>query len=216
MTSWSARAVTVLALALSTAACERGCLSRRMEESGSPTTGGVGPRGSQGPDGSSSFDLAGTDCSAGLARCVDGRVETSLARHIPYPCVAPAGRERGGACECPWENAGQCATGCVKEGLEVVAATPEVARVQLCAATSPVIRPVTASESVAAQICAEANVSCGANIVRTCSARGQPERLVAGCVVGCATGIALEPEDVGTDGSEVAAVLCQRAHAERR
>lgn len=206
--------LATLALALGVSACERGCLSRRMEESGSPGTGGVAPRGSRTTDASSSFDLAGTDCSDGLARCVDGRVETSVGKHIPYPCTSQPGRERGGACECPWESAGQCASGCVKDGLEVVA-TAEVAREQLCTASTPVLRPVTAVESVAARICAEENVSCAENIVRTCSARGQPERLVAGCAAGCATGIAVEPEDFATaDG--VAAILCRRAHAERR
>jgi hypothetical protein len=105
-------------------------------------------------------------------------------------------------------------SGCAKEGLEVVA-TADVARAQLCAPSEVVLRPVTASESLSAQICAEENVSCAANVVRTCSARGQPERLVAGCAAGCATGIALEPEDfVAGDG--VAVILCRRAHAERR
>lgn len=195
--------------------CERGCLSARL---GDPAGVGGGPRGSRsgggGDGGLSPNDLGGTDCSDGLARCVEGRVETSLGGHVRHPCAKPG--ERGGSCECPWAAAGSCANGCVKDGLEVVASA-DVARVQLCqpAAGESVLRTVLATESTTVSICADDAVSCADGLVRTCAVRGQPVRLVAACAVGCAAGIALEPGDLLT-GDGPAMILCRRAHAERR
>src|SRR5947209_8781387 len=139
------RGVACLGLVFGLSACERGCLATWLSDrSPSPIAGGESPRGSSSPDAAgAAFDLAGTDCSDGLARCVEGRVEISLAGHVPHPCGSP--RERGNACECPWRSVGQCATGCVKDGLEVVA-TGEVALVQLCAASEPVVRPVAPTD----------------------------------------------------------------------
>ena len=130
------RLVALLALALGVSACERGCLARRLEDrSVSPTVGGEGPRGSARHDGKPSFDLSGTDCSDGLARCSDGRVEVSVAGHVPHPCTSPGkNTERPGTCECPWRAVGSCDAGCVKDGLEVLA-TADVA--QRAAAAHP-------------------------------------------------------------------------------
>jgi hypothetical protein len=102
----------------------------------------------------------------------------------------------------------------VTDGIEVVAGA-EVARVQLCSSAEPLLRPLLPSESAAVEICADERASCVAGIVRVCAARGQPVRLIAGCVNGCAAGIDVDPGDVLTrDG--LAAILCRRAHAERR
>jgi len=194
-------------------ACERGCLMRWFEDrSASPGLGTEAPRGSVTRDGAPSFELGGTDCSDGLARCVGGRVETSVAGHVPYPCTAP--RERPGSCECAWSPVATCQIGCVKDGIEVVAAA-EVARDQLCASPDATLRPLLPSELANVVICSEDGSSCVDDVVRACTARGQPARLLGACAHGCATGIGVEPGDLLT-GDGPAAILCRRAHAERR
>jgi hypothetical protein len=213
------RLAALAALTLALSACERGCLSRRLEDrSLTPTTGGEGPRGSARQDAGPTFDLAGTDCSDGLARCTAGRVEVSIAGHIPHPCSTPNApipqAEKAGSCECPWRVVASCDSGCVKDGLEVVA-TSEVAIAQLCASTEPLLRPLLPSESTSVSICADEGVSCVEGVVRVCAQRGQPVQLAAACAHGCAAGISVDQEDVGT-GDGRAAILCQRAHAERR
>ncbi|MDB5221119.1 MAG: hypothetical protein JWO86_9046 [Myxococcaceae bacterium] len=207
--------VVLASLAMGLSACERGCLTRWFEDrSASPGAGGEGPRGSAARDGAPSFELGGTDCSDGLARCTEGRVETSVAGHVPSPCTAP--REHPGSCECAWSPAGTCATGCLKDGLEVVAVA-EVARVQLCAATPPdlLLRPLSPTELASVPICAGEGVSCVDGVVRACTARGQPAQALGACVHGCAAGIGVEPGDLLT-GDGPAAILCRHAHAERR
>lgn len=209
----AARVTTVVALALGVSACERGCLSTWLaDRSGSPGVGGEGPRGSTDRDAAArTFDQGGTDCSDGLARCVEGRVEASVAGHVPYPCTAG---EKSGACECAWRLDARCASGCVKDGVEVVA-TAEVARVQLCAPTEPALRSLLPAESAVVSVCNDESASCVDGIVRSCAAPGQPARLVAACVSGCAAGVGVEPGDLLTaDGA--AAILCRRVHAERR
>ncbi len=218
--SRASTAIVLAALAMGLSACERGCLMRWFEDrSASPGLGGEAPRGSGGRDGAPSFELGGTDCSDGLARCVDGRIESSVAGHVPYPCTAP--RERPGSCSCAWTPAGSCPdqdgpARCAKDGLEVIAAA-EVARVQLCAppAAEPVVRPLLPSELSAVVICAEDGASCIDGVVRACTSRGQPAQALGACVHGCATGIGVEPGDLLT-GDGPAAILCRRAHAERR
>jgi hypothetical protein len=102
----------------------------------------------------------------------------------------------------------------VTEALEVAAA-PEAAVVQLCAPLEAISRPVLATETTAVTICADEGVSCVEGLVRSCSARGQPAQLVSACVHGCAPGATLDPDDLRT-GDGPAAILCRRAHAERR
>jgi hypothetical protein len=213
--SRTSSAVVLAALTMGLSACERGCLMRWFEDrSASPGLGGEGegPRRAASRDGAPSFELGGTDCSDGLARCVGGRVETSVAGHVPYPCTAP--REHPGSCECAWAPAATCEVGCVKDGVEVVAAA-EVARVQLCASPEPALRPLSPSELSNPPICADDGSSCVDGVVRACTARGQPAHLLGACVYGCATGIGVEPGDLLT-GNGPAAILCRRAHAERR
>jgi hypothetical protein len=196
-------------LAVALGGCDRGCLSTWLAEHGAA----IGAPGSGGRDAAATtLDLGGTDCSDGLARCSAGQVEVSIAGHVPHPCTAP--QERPGACACPWQHAGSCAAGCVKDGLEVVAA-PEIAREQLCASTAMVLRPATVAESAAVTICADDSVSCIDGMVRVCPAPGQPARLAGACANGCATGISLDQGDV-VAGDGAAAILCRRAHAERQ
>ena len=191
---------SLLALAFGVSACERGCLATWLRDrSASPSVGGESPRGSTSPD--AAFDLTGTDCSSGLARCIDSRIEVSVAAHV---------KQR----ECPWEVAAHCDAGCVKDALEVVA-IGDVARVQLCATAEPLLRPLLPAESTTVTICADEVVSCAEGVVRSCPARGQTAHLVAGCVNGCAPGIGVDPGDLLT-GAGAAAILCRRAHAERK
>jgi hypothetical protein len=198
--------LALAALAFGVSACERGCLSEWLAERS------ANPRREGARDGAPSFDLGGTDCSDGLARCVEGRVEISVAGHVSHPCTSS--REKPGTCECPWQIAGQCEAGCVKDGVEVVA-TPDVARAQLCAVTEPLLRPLLPAEAAAVSICAEEGVSCVDGVVRACALRGQPAAAIGACVHGCGPGIGVEPGDVLT-GNGPAAILCRRAHAERR
>lgn len=206
------------ALAFFLAGCQRGCLSTWLAEhdpsgprSTSPGLGGSEPRGSEGGGASAApIDLGGTDCSDGMARCSAGQVEISAAAHVPHPCTAP--KELPGACACPWRSVGSCTAGCVEDGLEVVAA-PDVAREQLCAPAEPVLRPATAAEAAAVTICAQDGISCVDGVVRVCVERGQPARVATVCALGCATLVSLDPGDLA-DGA--AAILCRRAHAERR
>jgi hypothetical protein len=207
------RALVLAALTIGLSACERGCLMRWFEDrSASPGLGADGPRGSAARDGAPSFELGGIDCSDGLARCVDGRVEVSVAGHVPSPCTAP--RERPGSCACAWAPAATCAAGCVKDGIEVVASA-EVARDQLCASPEPLLRPLSPTEVLTVPICAEDGASCVDGRVQVCTSRGQPALLLGACAKGCATGIGVEPGDLLT-GDGPAAILCRRAHAERR
>ncbi len=215
-------------VAIASFGCDRGCGGSTKSGSASPAPGGASPPGS------SAFDLGGTDCSDGLARCVDGRVEVSIAAHLPHPCGSGLKGEHAaatGACACPWRAAGSCATPasaeggtssrsdqarCAKDGVEVVA-TADVAMTQLCAPPigAPVVRELLVTERMTASICADEGVRCEGGIVSVCTDRGQPARLIAACVEGCATGIGVDHgEDLTADGS--IAILCRRAHAERR
>ncbi len=98
--------------------------------------------------------------------------------------------------------------------MEVVA-TAEVAAVQLCGSTEPLLRPLLPTETMTVSICADEGVSCVEGVVRVCDQRGQPARLVAGCAQGCAAEIRVDQEDLRT-GDGRAVILCRRAHAERR
>lgn len=220
-------AAVALALSLS-AGCQRGCLATWLADHGvagaepgraqpsSPGPGGPSPRGSRGQG----LELGAVDCVSGLARCRDGHVEVSLAGQVPSPCTAP--KERPNACACPWEPAGTCASSCVQDDLEVVAA-PDVASQQLCASGPLLLRPPTKAEAADAPVCADEAVSCEDGKIRACARRGQPAALVGVCVNGCASGVALEPEDLLERGpgdtlraSGAATILCRRDQTERR
>jgi hypothetical protein len=229
-------AVSIVLLTIGLAGCQRGCLSSWFDEhtgassgdpamrhpgadASAPRLGGAGPGGSRGP---TAFDFGGTDCSDGLARCFGGRIQVSVAGHVPAHCTAP--KELPGACACAWAPldpgpsgapGGTCAAGCAKEGLEVEA-SPEVAREQLCASLEPTLRFPTPGEAASVTICADEGVSCIANLVQACTGRGQPARLAGVCVSGCAPGVSLQPEDLLT-GDGAASILCRRrAPVERR
>ena len=192
--------------------CERGCLMTWLTQNGGGAPGGTGGAAPKG------MDLAGTDCSDGLLRCVDGRVEASRIAHLPSPCGL-GGVERPSACICPWDTVARCA--CAADGLEVVAAPTDAGIEQLCKAHGPVARPVLPEDSVTVDVCAQSGVSCVDGAIRICPASGQPSRPVAVCTWGCQTSISLvddatEPPGEPRDPDGVLSILCRRGDAERR
>jgi hypothetical protein len=115
------RALAVLlGVALGTGGCQRGCLLTWLRQSGAV-------QDHEGIRGSGSLRLQYVDCPDGLARCVDGVVESSRLFRHPDPCSASAEE-----CSCPWVKGERCTSGCVSEGTEVVL-PPDEADHQLCA-----------------------------------------------------------------------------------
>ena len=210
---------TLLALVFAVSGCERGCLGRWLEEHG---IGGAAPEspGGGAPQGKRrSLDLSGTDCSDGLLRCRDGRVEASRAAHLPHPCGSRKPAEQGSACDCPWDFVATCPSGCAIEGLDVFGGggANDGGAAQLCRPDVPVARPFFPGDPVPNEICASEHVACVDGIVRTCERPGQPVRPLAICLFGCQphVGVDIEPgEPVNLDG--LASILCQRDQAERR
>lgn len=203
--------ITMALLAVGASACERGCLSSWLaQRAGWSRVGGDGQRGSR-ERSEGELDLGGTDCSDGLARCVGGQVETSVAGHVPHPCTP---RDKSGTCQCAWRTAAHCEAGCVEDGLEIVARV-EVAGAQLCAATEPVLRPLLPDELAPASFCAGEGVSCVDGTVRLCAGAGQPARGLGACVGGCASGVTVEAGDLLAH-PRAAIVLCRHGHTERR
>jgi hypothetical protein len=218
----------LLACAASGTGCERGCLATWLADHGA---GGSAPDGSAAQDRRrAGLDLSGTDCPVGLARCVAGRVEVSRGGFIPYPCAPPpgaSGPEKRAACECGWDQAGSCATGCAADGFEVVA-DAETARAQLCRPELPVARPFGPADPPLPGVCADEGIACVDGVVRLCEGAGKPLRPLALCAQGCAVTVGVPEGSVSathTDtggagpartGDGVAEILCRRAHAERR
>lgn len=117
MTHFARRHVALVALVLSTTACERGCARRYADRLLTPNGGDVPRIGG---------DLPSTAlCPDGLARCSGGRVHAA-GRLPPETRCSPEG------CNCPWDDLGACERGCVIEGLELDVAR-ERAVTQLCA-----------------------------------------------------------------------------------
>lgn len=192
-------------LAIGCAGCEHGCVARWLAERG-------GSERSEAPSHVSEA-LFGTDCSDGLARCVDGTVEASRAGTVPHPCGAP-GVEQEGACACAWEPVARCPAGCAAEGLEI-AASPDAAADQLCRPLTPNARALLPGEAPAPEVCAAEGVACADGLVRVCDGPGLPMRPIAVCLAGCHPGIGIVHGEPATlDGT--VSILCRRDHAERR
>ena len=155
--------------------------------------------------------LEGTDCSDGLARCVDNRVEVSRLAHLPHPCGGTA--EGRGACACPWDFVATCETGCAASGL-VAAAGPDVAIRQLCRPDANIVRPSFPGDA-APRICAGPGLMCADGAVRVCDQAGRPERVLGICLHGCEPGIAIDHGEWAIDNG-LPLILCRRDHAERR
>lgn len=178
--------------------CDRGCL---------PISGRATPDAGE-------VALMGTDCSDGLVRCVEDRVEVSRLAHLPHPCGSLT--EARGACACPWDTVARCPNGCAAQGLVAVGDADAGAR-QLCRPSSSVMRPLLPGDPAASspRICGEASVACRDDVVRVCDEPGRAERLVAVCLHGCEPGIGIDHGESAIDDG-VAAILCRRDHAERR
>ncbi len=206
----------MLALVLCLAGCQRGCLARWLEERGGNApdrSGGEAPQGK-----TRSLDLSGTDCSDGLLRCVEGRVEASRTAHLPYPCGAENAGERQRACACPWDVVASCPSGCASEGLEVIGAPTDAGAAQLCRPDAVVARPVLPGDPIPNEVCPREGVACVDGIVRACEGPGLPTRALATCLNGCQSHVGIDDVDPGAwknpDG--LVSILCQRGHAERR
>ncbi len=189
-----------LALLLLVTGCDRGCLSKSDPARGSSS--------------GSALDLTGTDCSDGMVRCKEGRIEASRAAHLPHPCGDPGTVEKRGSCTCPWDVIGHCRTGCAEEGLEVIA-TRDAGAQKVCRAETQVARPILPGDPFEATICSDEGVSCADGIVRACDEPGRPARAIALCLTGCDPGIAIDHGDP-TNPDGVSMILCRRPHAERR
>jgi hypothetical protein len=233
-----ARVVMLALVVLPVLGCERGCLARKLGQNGAePSAGRGGPSAGRGepsaartegtregsgvgarPGQAQPFDLSGSDCSDGLLRCIDGRVEASRTAHLPHPCGGAKRGERP-ACECPWEAFAPCPSGCALEGFEVIGSPSDAGAAQLCRASQPVARPILPGDAIPTEVCSTEGVACVDGIVRTCEARGQTVRAVAVCLHGCQPYVGID--DQGDPGASknldgVVAILCRRDDAERR
>lgn len=186
--------------------CERGC------------DGGCGPGLGRGAPNGGGYDLGGTDCSDGLVRCVEGRVEASRLAHLPHPCGSM--KEGKSECVCPWDTVATCGKGCAVEGLVAIGDRDAGSR-QLCglepAALGDVARPALPGDPalLSPRICSDVGVVCSEGAVRICGGAGTPEQVVSVCLHGCDPGIGIDHgERMIGDGA--AAILCRRPHAERR
>lgn len=195
----------LIAVALGSVGCERGCLGRWLAERGAAERPGAPSHVGEA--------LFGTDCSGGLVRCVGGRVEASLAGAVAHPC-GPRAAETKHRCECAWELVGACPAGCAYEGLEV-AASPDAGVEQLCGSLSPSARAPLPGEAPASGICADARVACVDGAVHACDGAGSPVRLVAVCLGGCHPDIGvIHGGAADLDGA--VSVLCRRTHVDAR
>ena len=130
-------------------------------------------------------------------------------------------KEGRNECVCPWDPVAICGEeGCAVEGTVAIADADAGAR-QLCgvppAAFGAVARPPLPGDPtpVSPRICNDVRVACIDGTVRSCDSAGSPEHVLAVCLHGCDPGIAIDHgESMIGDGA--AAILCRRAHAERR
>lgn len=202
------RVALLLTLGALLAGCERGCLLPRLGEAWGEPAGDPGRKAPLGKV------LSGTDCSDGLLRCVDGRVEASRAAHIPHPCTPQKTGEKG-SCECPWEVAAECPAGCAVEGLEVLGERTDAGSAQLCRPVGAVARRPLPGEG-ASEVCAAAGYACVGGVVRQCAATQRPSTALATCLHGCAPWVGVVEDGETTNPDGVVSILCRRDDAERR
>jgi hypothetical protein len=132
-------------------------------------------------------------------------------------------KEGRNECACPWDTVTICGHGCAVEGL-VAIADPDAGARQLCrveaaalGASAGIARPPLPGDPalLSPRICNDVGVDCIEGSVRSCNGAGSPEQVLAVCLHGCDPGIAIDHgERMIGDGA--AAILCRRAHAERR
>jgi hypothetical protein len=200
-------ALGLLLLALSLAGCQRGCLREKVDEAVDRKHGVAAP-------------LAQVDCPDGLARCVEGVVQSSRLYAYSVPCAASPE-----ACTCPWERVTICARGCAAE--DVILPIPAAAAAdQLCAPSGAVLAPAAApmlaptappSPSSTAPVpwtsptdlraCEGERFRCSGGQVNGC----EPTVHVIGrCLLGCAVEDATVEDEQVTD-RQAADVLCRHA-----
>jgi hypothetical protein len=216
----SVRWQPLVLLLLGLSACEGDCRARHLVRRWS---------GAKSPDDAAApwstrdqgMDLTGTDCSDGLLRCVDGVVEASRRAHLPNPC-GPGPENQ--ACRCPWDVVTRCFSGCAAEGLEVLGEAADGGAAQLCRPDLVVARPILPGDAVSTDICSDEGIACVDGVVRGCEGAGRPSQAYALCLDGCEPRVAVgafTPGNTASPGTNktldgVVAILCRRAHAERR
>jgi hypothetical protein len=199
-------AFALLLLALSLAGCQRGCLREKVEQAIDRKHGIAAP-------------LAQVDCPDGLARCVEGVVQSSRAYSYSVPCSSSPE-----ACTCPWTEVTACARGCAAESV-VLPVPAAVAADQLCApggavavpATPPLLAPTTrpSPASSSAPIpwtapndpstCEGERFRCTGGRVVGCEPVAHD---IARCLLGCAVDDATVEEEQVTD-RQATDVLCR-------
>jgi hypothetical protein len=191
--------VACLILITCETACQRGCLSRWMEEHAFERAGGSGAK----PPGF--VQLGSVDCPDGLARCTSGVVEVSRLSSHPEPCSGS--RE---ACECPWDRLSPCGQGCVAEDVEMVLPR-EQAVAQLCAPapTDRIAELVPTALGMEGGVeCGEERFVCTRSVVLSCSPTSGAQ-VVARCIKGCAVeGLTLDEDELTEDAARM--LLCRR------
>jgi hypothetical protein len=171
----------LLALLFGVAACERGCLGRRLPAGGTST----------------SDPLAVIDCPPGILRCRTGVVE----RHASATACA--------TCSCAWVSTGTvCESGCALDELEVV--RDERDAKTLCAAKPAELATFApdAPPDAGAWACTDdgARFQCHGGVVYGCAGAGVP---VATCAYGCvAEDDALTDDAIDVAGARLLA--CRR------
>jgi hypothetical protein len=101
-------------------------------------------------------------------------VEGAVAFRYPEPCTGPPDR-----CRCPWERLGDCRSGCVADGVEIVVSR-EHALAQLCAPAPGEIVAFPVRDAASVAQCEGTFLCEGATVV----ACGPPPAAVAACVRG--------------------------------
>jgi hypothetical protein len=175
-----------------TAACERGCARRWLDEhaTGEPPSSGKG-----------SLPLNAIDCPDGLARCSGGVIEASRLARIPQPCQG-----RPEACTCPWDRVGDCDRGCVADDVELVIPR-ERALPQLCAPDRDAGAFTRGPAGEVPRGCDEGQLyRCAAGSVVAC----HENAVVATCVRGCFEEGAAIDEDEPIEREAAFAILCSR------
>lgn len=198
---------------LALAGCERGCLARYLTSE--DPRGGSTATGRE-DDGKHRIDLTGTDCSDGLLRCEQGRVEASRAGHVSARCgEGQSPEKKASECTCPWDVVMTCA--CAIEGMEM-SGEPDSGARQLCRPEQAAARPVLGSDDASVDVCADEGITCREGLVRVCDAPASVSRPVAYCIYGCAPHLSLlETQDGPTKNLDgVISILCRHSDAELR
>jgi|GEM_PF-5219332 len=178
---------------------------------GSPVTSGAN-RMQPEPDSLSAELQGGTDCPPDMARCIDGRIESSVGGRVSPDCRAT---DTPHACECRWLTIAHCGSphACVAAEVEVAVHSAAAAIDQLCAtdkapAEARFTSSVAPPKEDASCTHATNGFHCVQRTVQACDAATGRSTVIATCRFGCAAGISLIVSDDEPPGHVAAALLC--------